>query len=401
MVEYWIWLQQVLGFGHTAIHSVIREYKDAYNFYKAEREEKLSKVKLTQKQIERLENTPRKVIFDIIRECERTGIKIITPDNEKYPKRLFHIPNPPAVLYVKGELPSIDEEVCITIVGPRKASAYGVEKTFEISKALTRGGCVIVSGGAKGIDAASHVGALSENGKTIAVLGCGINHNYLKINAPLREEIAKHGCLISEYPPQCEAFKRNFPLRNRLMSALSLGVLVAEAPERSGALITANHAAEQGKDLFVIPGSPDDKFYFGSNKLLRDGAKPYIEPIDILEEYVEMYPHKINLYEACDIIDNRTFEDYFNEYSIIAENPFADILAIEKRENARYIKRTDVSTLSGDAQKIYELANEEFSTDEMVYQLGKDIMDIQSAIMELQLSGVVEALLGGRYKILK
>lgn len=401
MVEYWVWLQQVLGYGSNAVHNVIREYTNAYNFYKAEKPEKICKAKLTKVQAEKLNKISKKTVYGIIEECKKSGIEIITPDSEKYPKRLLHISNPPAAIYVKGKIPLFDEEVCITIVGPRKPTKYGVEKTFKTAKALSKGGCVIISGGAKGIDTAAHLGALSENGVTVAVLGCGINYKYLMSNAPLRNNICKNGCLISEYPPLFSGSKVSFPQRNRLMSALSLGVLVSEAPEKSGSLITADYAAEQGKDVFVIPGSPDNKSYLGSNNLLRDGAKAFIEPIDILEEYVEMFPNKINIQEAYDIVDNRSFEDFFGEYSILADTPFIDIKNIDNKESARYIKRTDVSGMSENAQKLYELANEEFTPDEMVSKMNKDIMDIQSAIMELQLSGIVDSVPGGRYKILK
>ncbi len=401
MVEYWVWLQQVLGLGSRTIHNVIREYTNAYNFYKAPANEKIIKAKLSKKQAERLNRIPRKTVMNIVDECNNSGIKIITPDNELYPKRLFHIPNPPAALYVKGNMPKLDEEVVITIVGPRNPTDYGMDKTFEISKALTRGGSVIVSGGAKGIDTAALSGSLAENGVCIAVLGCGINCDYLRVNAGLRKGICKNGCLISEYPPQYKASRTTFPVRNRLMAALSLGVIVAEAPEKSGSLITANYAADYGKDVFVIPGLPDDKYYIGSNNLLRDGAKALIEPIDVLEEYVELYPHKINLQEAYNISDNSSFEDYFSEYSVIADMPFTDIKRIDKREQAKYVKRFDVSKLSLDAQKIYESANEEFTSDEMVYALNKNIMDIQVALMELELQGIIKAIPGGRYKILK
>lgn len=401
MVEYWIWLQQVLGFGSTALRNIISEYGNAYNFYNAPTEEKIKKAYLTKIQADKLNAVPRRVIKEIINECRSTGIDIITPDDELYPKRLQEIPNPPAVLYVKGEMPNIDDEVVITMVGPRKPSDYGAEKAFELSRSLTFSGCLILSGGAMGIDSASHFGALSAGGKTVAVLGSGINSDYLKSNAKLRKKISEHGCLISEYPPQYQASRYTFPQRNRLMSALSLGVTVIEAPIKSGSLITAEYAAEQGKDVFVIPGSPDSNFYKGSNRLLRDGAKPLIEPLDILEEYANDYPDKIDLEKITESAEGLTLGKFIDKIFGRSDKPKEKKINIFSKITEKFTKSADVSVLSADAQKIYKTANEDFCADELVEPLGVSITEVQSAIMELELSGIVKSVPGGRYKILK
>lgn len=405
MVEYWVWLQQVLGYGSSTIQSVLREYKSAYNFYQAPFTEKVKKIKLTKSQVERLNKIPRKTVYGILKECKDSGITIITPESTLYPTRLLGIPNPPSVLYAKGNLFNLDDELVIAMVGPRKPSEYGVNKTFEFSKTLSRGGCVILSGGALGIDTAAHTGALSENGKTVLVLGHGINFDYLKENKNLRREILKDGFIVTEYPPSHKASRSTFPQRNRIMSGLSVGVAVMEAPEKSGALITANLAAEQGKDVFVMPGSPDNKCYIGSNKLLRDGAITLLEPLNIFEEYLDIYPHKINLHAAYNIVDNTSFEDYISSYEILADTPFVDVSEYEKPEknklSAKKKKEADVSKLSKEAQLIYDFVENEFFSDEIVTNLNLDIKTVLAALTELEIFGIVAAIPGGRYKLVR
>lgn len=403
MVEYWIWLQQVLGYGSNALPAILSEFKSAKAFYDAPNSEKTKRVKLTRKQISKLNNIPRKTIFGIIDECKQSGITIITPESELYPNRLLGMPNPPAVLYAKGNLFNLDDELVITIVGPRKPTKFGVEKAYDFSRTLTRAGCVIASGGALGIDSAAHSGSIAENGRTVLVLAHGLNFKYLKANENLRNSILKDGMIISEFPPSFKASKTSFPIRNRILSAISCGVVLFEAPEISGALITANLAAEQGKDVFVMPGSPLDRHYEGSNKLLRDGAITLLEPLNILEEYLDMYPHKIDLHSAFNIPDDRTFEDFLNSYEIIADTPHIDVTEYEKPRKREFksVKRLtkDVSQLSDTAQMIFRYSEKEFYPDEIVAEKDIDIKTVLSALVELEIYGYVEAIPGGRYKI--
>ena len=189
-----------------------------------------------------------------------------------YPVRLRNIFEPPSLLYVKGQLPVIDEEVAVAMVGTRKASPYGVEAAEKIAYGLSRQGAVVISGAAAGVDSASHRGALRAGGKTIAVLGNGLDVVYPAENEWLYRDIAASGALISEYPPGTAAESWHFPVRNRIISGLSLATVVVEAPEKSGALITANTALEQGRDVFAVPGPIDAPMSRGCNRLIADGA---------------------------------------------------------------------------------------------------------------------------------
>ena len=205
--------------------------------------------------------------------------------SEHYPERLTHIHEPPEVLYVAGELLPQDA-YAIAIVGSRKCTDYGKHVAHDLAFGLARRGITVVSGMALGIDAEAHRGALEAGGRTIAVLGTGVDERsiYPHTHKPLAEAIAKTGAVISEYPPGTPAYPGNFPQRNRIVSGLSLGVVIVEANERSGSLITARLALEQGRDVFAVPGSIYARTSRGVHRLIQEGAKLITGVDDILEE---------------------------------------------------------------------------------------------------------------------
>ncbi len=211
-------------------------------------------------------------------------LKIITPDDSDYPSNLKNIFDPPIVLYVKGELKAIDT-LSIAIVGSRRASYYGLSSAEKFAAELSARGFTIVSGMARGIDTYAHKGALKQGGRTIAVMGSGFKHIYPEENKKLVEEISGNGAVISEFPMNAEPLKHNFPRRNRLISGLSLGTLVVEAARNSGALITADFALEQGREVFALPGKVDSGTSFGPNELIKQGAKLVSCADDIIEEF--------------------------------------------------------------------------------------------------------------------
>ena len=225
--------------------------------------------------------------------CAREGIRILTFGEEQYPVRLRNIPDPPLVLYYKGRLPDLDGVPAIGVVGTRKASAYGMTTARQLGWQIAKCGGAVVSGLAMGIDGAAMEGALMAGGIVVGVLGCGPEQIYPKSNRHLFAEVEDNGCILSEYPPGTPPNKWNFPRRNRIISGLSSGVLVVEAPEKSGSLITARLAAEQGRDVFVVPGNVDLPTFEGSYRLLREGAVPVNSGWDILSEYEGLYPDKL------------------------------------------------------------------------------------------------------------
>lgn len=224
--------------------------------------------------------------LDIEREielCRQAGVSIITDADPAYPRPLRSIPDPPAVLFVRGSWQPRDA-VAVAIVGTRHATPYGLRQAERLAGSLARAGLTIVSGLARGIDAAAHRGALAAAGRTIAVLASGVLNIYPPEHAALAEQIVAQGALISETPPRTEPLSGMFPQRNRVISGLALGVIVVEAGQRSGALITARHALEQGREVFAVPGRIDDRSSAGCHQLIRDGATLVQSPEDVLEE---------------------------------------------------------------------------------------------------------------------
>ncbi len=218
-----------------------------------------------------------------IEKVKKCGAWLLTADDEAYPPLLRTISDAPVLLYIRGTL-STQDNLALGIVGTRKATAYGREAAYELSRQLAANGITVISGLAHGVDTAAHQGALNATGRTIAVTGSGIDQVYPRDNLELAREITHHGALISEFPIGTRPEARNFPRRNRVISGLSLGILVVEAPEASGALITATMAAEQGREVFAVPGNIFNLSSRGTNRLIQDGAKLVTKVEDVLEE---------------------------------------------------------------------------------------------------------------------
>ena len=232
-----------------------------------------------------------------IEKAKQHKIRIVTLFDKEYPEPLAHLPYPPAILYVKGDMIEGDR-FALAIVGSRRMSEYGKKIASELSYELALSGFTIVSGLARGIDTVSHSGALKAGGRSIAVLGCGLDICYPSENKELMTAICSSGCVISEFPLGTPPMKENFPRRNRLISGLSLGVLVVEATERSGSLITARSALEQGKEVFAVPGNITSSNARGTNGLIKMGAKPVEGAADIIEELSPQLKGMLDLVKA-------------------------------------------------------------------------------------------------------
>ena len=257
--------------------------------------------KIAQKMIQSIKDIDIKQELDLI---EKHGVKVITFLDDNYPKNLKNIYDPPVILYVKGEILPQDN-ISVAIVGSRLASFYGMKTAERLSFELASRGITVTSGLARGIDSSAHKGALKAKGRTLAVLGSGILNIYPKEHIKLAEEISERGAVISEFPMRTIPDRGNFPKRNRIISGLSLGVVVVEAAERSGALITSDIAMEQGRDVFSIPGKIDSVTSKGTNKLIKQGAKLAETADDILEELnleitTELKGYRQNLHPILD-----------------------------------------------------------------------------------------------------
>jgi len=282
-LKYWVGFSKVPGIGRVRISQLLEHFTTLEHAWKASSGE-LKKAGLDSKTVDTIVNLRPKISPDAeMDSLKQYKVKVLTCDSSAYPQRLKEIYDYPPVLYVRGNLLPGDE-CCLAVVGTRRATVYGRQVTEEIVSDLARSGITIVSGLAKGVDSIAHRAALEAGARTIAVFACGLDIVYPAENAKLAREIMEHGALMSEYPLGTKPKADNFPRRNRIMSGLSLGVLVVEAGESSGALITANQALEQNREVFAVPGSILSPVSRGTNHLIQEGAKLVRNYVDILEE---------------------------------------------------------------------------------------------------------------------
>lgn len=298
MLSHWIWLSTRPHVSDRMKVELVRYFQDVEGVYYAGADS-ISRVSgLTAEAVASLTDKNLKTAEAILRDCRRENIRILTYRDAAYPSRLKNIPDPPLVLYYKGILPDFDGSALIGVVGTRKASVYGMKTAKKMGYQIARCGGIVVSGMAYGIDGMATRGALTAGETAVGILGCGADVVYPASNRSLFGDMEQFGCLLSEFTPGTPPLPHNFPKRNRLISGLSCGVLVVEAPEKSGALITAQAALEQGRDVFVVPGNIDMNTCVGSNRLLRDGAVAVSSGWDILSEYEQQFPEKLHKCDA-------------------------------------------------------------------------------------------------------
>jgi len=282
-LKYWVGFNLVKGIGPMKVRALLDHFGDLETAWCAD-VSALSKVGLDRRALSSFLKTRGRLNLDA--ELDRLvehNIRALTWHDPEYPARLLQIPDPPPVLYVRGLLTS-EDEWAVAVVGTRRASAYGKTVTRRLVTDLAVNHVTIVSGLARGIDGEAHRAALDAGGRTIAVLGCGLDLIYPPEHRNLARDVVANGALVSEYPLGTRPEASNFPPRNRIISGLSLGVLVVEAGFKSGALITADFAADQGRDVFAVPGNLYARSNEGTNRLIQDGAKLVMGAEDILEE---------------------------------------------------------------------------------------------------------------------
>jgi len=291
----------------------------------------------------------------IATKLEKLQVELISFWDNDYPPLLREIHDPPALLYLRGTLPSTE---CFAIVGSRRATHSGLQFTRELATTLAQHNICIVSGLARGVDSAAHRGALAAQGATIAVLGCGIDRIYPPENSQLFLEIIENNAVITEYPPETPPLPGHFPGRNRIISGLSRGVLIVEAAEKSGSLITGDFALEQGRELFAIPGALHNPNSKGTNRLLKEGAQLVTEADDILQS---LWPGRPSYQEQ------------------VAEKNFSE-------------------HLDGDSLKVFQrLGHSPLHSDEIARQCGLTPMELSAILLDLELRGAIQALPGHFY----
>ncbi len=407
-LKYWVWLQACLGYANPKVNVVRRFYPSVVDFYEGGKQEWLLCGCFTKTEMNNFSTFTLDQAQQIIDKCNKLGYKMYTMDMDEYPNQLKEIYDPPAVLYVNGNLPDVDNILSIGIVGTRNATVVGKKLAYSIGYDLSKSGVVVVSGGALGIDSSSHKGALMAGGTTVCVLGCGINYNYLMSNAQMRSNIAQTGAVVSEYPPDTAPQRYSFPKRNRIISALSQGVLVVEAGEKSGALITATTALSQNKDVFAIPGDITNAVAFGTNQLIKQGAKAVTNAQEIIEEYTNKYTlteplpiDKISDNIVDSIPNGRKRAVSVNQIvseknnSITADNkekPITDSYTDNK------VSKKVLDDVSDNARAIYNIVYENPSTvDDIIIKTNLPVWAVMQACTELELEEAITRKSGGIY----
>ncbi len=313
-------LNAIPGMSGEAIRRLMGTFGNAQRVLQ-QQEENFLNLGLSQNLVTNIVHFPKdKFLEGEYNYLRKSDIKILSVFDEDYPSLLKQIKHAPLVLYIKGNLKLLNSS-SVALVGSRKASSYGLKIAEEFGFSLSQAGMTVVSGGAYGIDTVSHKGALKANGGTIAVLGCGLNHVYPKENAKLFEDIAQKGLLVSEFPMDTAPLAYNFPRRNRIVSGLSLATVVIEAGEKSGALITADFALEQNREVFAVPGNIDSIYSQGSNRLIKEGSKIALSSKEVLEELGVEIKNQL----ANEIIDEKEkihlSEEEYKIYELIDQNP--------------------------------------------------------------------------------
>ncbi len=405
----WLWTVNCLGCGNIRIWDIMDNFRSAAAARAALEDRGRRREFLSESERNSAERTSAEQINQLIGYCESRNIYILTFDDELYPERLRSIYNPPAVLFCRGDMSCLESDFSISVVGTRKPSDYSVRVTSALVRELCSFGITIVSGCAVGIDITANLSAARCGGKTIAVLGCGLDRDYPKENVQYRSEIERNGLFISEYYPLAGGTRASFPARNRILSGLSLGTVVSEAAVKSGALITANLALSQGKDIFALaPHDLFDKRYGGNVALIRDGAVCLCGVKDIVYEYYENYGHKIantgvtGAAMPAAFPDGNASDAYKQALRIdpLAEDESKTSVSSEQsqvREN-----EYDASALDGDEAKVYGLlkeAGKPLLADELSEMCGMDISEMLMLLTDLELNGAVISAAGQSYTV--
>ena len=408
MLVHWIWLAHRPGVADREKVLLLQHFSDPEDIFFADSSAFDHIDGLSAEAKAALQEKNLKPSEAILHQCDNGKIHLLTYRDAAYPVRLKNISDPPVLLYYKGRLPDFDGSPVIGVVGTRKASAYGMQTAKRMGYQIGRCGDIVVSGMAYGIDGMAMAGCLTAGASVVGVLGCGVDLVYPLSNRALFSDTEQYGCILSEFAPATEPFKWNFPKRNRIISGLSCGVLVVEAPEKSGSLITARQAADQGRDVFVVPGNIDIPTFVGSNRLLRDGAIAVSSGWDILSEYQALYPDKIHK-DNTPSHQTAYADEVERGEEKVAQKPQRpkrkekgaekfQKKVIDKEPSPPYIDVNDIlPKLSSDEQAIVTAIREgERLVDDVIAETGLTTGKVLALLTMLELKGILRRLPGKR-----
>ena len=397
-LKYWIWLTTRRGMTPLQTFRLLDHFGTPEAAYFADRKE-YRLCGLTDWQQRTLLDKSLDGAERILGDCDRLGIRILTIQDAEYPERLRQIENPPCVLYVKGKLFPFDELVTVGVVGTRRPTEYGKIMAGRLGMELARGGALVVSGIARGLDAAALRGALKGGGSVVSVLGGGIDVVYPAENRWLYEDVAAAGALISEYPPGTENKGEHFPIRNRIISGLSLGVAAVEAEEHSGTLITMRLALDQGRDAFAVPGNADAPMSRGTNLLIQRGeAKLVLSGWDILCEYEQLLPGRVSRPEPLPVQVEAARQEVPEAPQEPERQETGTAETGDKPEEMAYITLEDGALTDDERDILLALEGRGLRTDDLVELTQIPARRVSSALTMLQIHGYVEEKAGRRFE---
>ncbi len=398
---YWLWLQGVSGYAKP-VRKLMEIFGDAKAVYEASSADlKDAHVQgYGPKVIGRMKDEDIEKYYDTYDFCRKHRIHIITPDSEFYPKRLLKIENFPLALYVRGDYTCLNAENALGVIGSRTPSQYGEEATETIVSQLCDNGVLIVSGGALGIDSIAHRTAIECGGKTVLVMGCGHGSGYLPENSALRRRVAENGALITEFPPYTNVTPATFPQRNRIISGMTSGVVIAEAAKMSGTFSTARHAIKQGRDLFVLPGDIKSGNYEGSNQLITEGAKPVFSAKDIIPwAKVKKFsgPKTGKPFENIDL-EASSYKKRGKKKS--SDTAKTEIIIEKEEKNIPKNEKIIPETISKNAEIVYNIMSDGMcDSDSIIRQSGLEVRKVLSALTELEMNGIIAKVSADSYRL--
>lgn len=384
MLVHWIWFSCLQDLNGRQKLALIQRFRTPEDIYQLDRRV-LGSLELTSKAAMSILDKDLTKAQWILKTCAEKGIGILAFTDSTYPDRLRSIDDPPMVLYYRGHIPALELHPVIGIVGTRKASPYGLRAAAAMGSQIGACGGIVASGGAFGIDSMALQGALDAGQQTVVVQAGGLDALYPKSNEKLFARVLENGCILSEYPPGEPAYRGNFLRRNRIISGISNGVLVVEAPKVSGALNTARWASEQGRDVFAVPGNIDVESCVGSNALIGDIAQAALNGWAVMKEYEVLYPATVRQAQVPEI-----------KTEIPAENPppqaKADKITVDKRTDSPYsVKEKSLLQLSEQEQAVVAvLSTEPMAADQVIDRLGWTPAAVMTVLTKLSVKGVVK-----------
>lgn len=399
-LKHWIWLTLRKGLAGQNAMRVLERFGTPELVHAADEEAYRLVGGLSDAAIRSLMNKSLDQADVVLGDCERYGIQLLTLQDSAYPERLKAIAQPPLVLYWKGRQFAFDNEAAIGMVGSRKATPYGVQAAMRLSADLTRKGALVVTGMAQGIDASAVRGALKAGGPVVSVLAGGIDRVYPAYHKDLYEDVAAVGALISEYPPGTEHAGGHFPIRNRIISGLSVGVIAVESKRASGTLLTVNHALDQNREVFAVPGPIDAPMSEGTNRLIQEGcAKLIMEADDVLCEFADRFPGRLRLGQGASLPQSAVEQRLEGAAAPEVREP-RGIKEKPRQEDVVYLRWADCKDQLTDDQRAVLLALDggTVQADDLVERTQIPARRVLSALTVLQIQGYVIEESGKRFR---